>query len=118
LNKYFGVSVVSLGLFLLVAAIVSPKTGFNNANDNFPITKSDSAAFLYINKSHYHSFDKWTIWSSKYGRDAFWPIVIILLFVLGGWMLVKLSHCNNVWGVMFLVLGYMEDKETQHHTFY
>lgn len=25
------------------------------------------------------------IWSSKYGRDAFWPIVIILLFVLGGW---------------------------------
>ena len=25
------------------------------------------------------------IWSSKYGRDVFWPIVIILLFVLGGW---------------------------------
>ena len=85
MNKYFGGSVVSLALFLLVAAIVSPKTGFNNINNNFPITKSDSAAFLYINKSHYHPFDKWMIWSSKYGRDAFWPIVIILLFVLGGW---------------------------------
>jgi membrane-associated phospholipid phosphatase len=25
------------------------------------------------------------IWLSKYGRDLFWPIVIILLFVFGGW---------------------------------
>src|SRR5262249_53877728 len=41
--------------------------------------------FLYINKSHYHPFDKWMIWSSKYRRDAFSPIVIILLFVLGDW---------------------------------
>jgi len=84
LNKYLGVSVIILALFLLVATLVSPKAGFNNA-DNFPITKTDSAAFLYINNSHYHPFDKWMIWSSKYGRDAFWPIVIILLFVLGGW---------------------------------
>lgn len=84
MNKYFGVSVVILALFLLVAVLVSPKAGFNNA-DNFPITKADSAAFLYINNSHYHPFDKLMIWSSKYGRDAFWPIVIILLFVLGGW---------------------------------
>jgi membrane-associated phospholipid phosphatase len=68
---------------LLVAALVSPKTGFKNA-DNFPISKTDSAAFLYINNSHYHPFDKWMIWSSKYGRDVFWPIVIILLFVFGG----------------------------------
>jgi hypothetical protein len=50
LNKYFGVSVVILALFLLLAALVSPKAGFNNA-DNFPITKADSAAFLYINNS-------------------------------------------------------------------
>ena len=84
MNKYFGVSVVILALFLLVATLVSPKASFNNI-DNFPITKTDSAAFLYINNSHYHPFDKWMIWSSKYGRDAFWPIVIILLFVLGGW---------------------------------
>jgi membrane-associated phospholipid phosphatase len=83
LNKYFGTSVVILALFLLVAALVSPKTGFKNA-DNFPISKTDSAAFLYINNSHYHPFDKWMIWSSKYGRDVFWPIVIILLFVFGG----------------------------------
>ena len=25
------------------------------------------------------------IWLTKYGRDVFWPIVIILLFVFGGW---------------------------------
>jgi len=84
LNKYFGVSVVVLALFVLVAALVSPKAGFNSTN-NFPITKGDSTAFLHINNSHYHPFDKWLIWSSKYGRDVFWPIVIILLFVFGGW---------------------------------
>jgi hypothetical protein len=70
-------------LFVLVAALVSRKLGFNNAN--FPITKTDSAAFLYINNSHYHPFDKWMIWSSEYERDAFWPIIMIPLFVLGGW---------------------------------
>ena len=84
LNKYFGVSIVILILFVLVASLVSPKAGFSNANI-FPFTKADSAAFLDINNSHYHPFDKWMIWFTKYGRDAFWPIVIILLFVLGGW---------------------------------
>ena len=104
-NKYFGVSVVSLALFLLVAATVSPKTAFNNANNNFPITKSDSAAFLYINKSHYHPFDKWMIWSSKYGRDAFWPIVIILLFVLGGWTGKKTAAVMTISMLVLIPIG-------------
>ena len=32
-----------------------------------------------------HLFNKLMIWSTKYGREVFWPIVIILLFVFGGW---------------------------------
>jgi len=57
LNKYFEVSVV----IVLVASLISPKAGFNNA-DNFPITKTDSAAFLDINNSHYHPFNNVMIW--------------------------------------------------------
>jgi len=85
LNKYFGASAVILLLFLLIAALVSPKVGFINASNNSPISKADSTAFLDVNNSHSHLFNKLMIWSTKYGRDVFWPIVIILLFVLGGW---------------------------------
>jgi len=84
LNKYFGASAVTLVLFLLIATLVSPKIGFNTSN-NSPISKADSRAFLDINNSHSHLFNKLMIWSTKYGRDVFWPIVIILLFVFGGW---------------------------------
>ena len=85
MNKYFGASAVILLLFLLIAALVSPKVGFNNASNNSPISKADSTAFLHVNNSHSHLFNKLMIWSTKYGRDVFWPIVIILLFVFGGW---------------------------------
>ncbi|MGA7897735.1 MAG: phosphatase PAP2 family protein [Nitrososphaeraceae archaeon] len=84
MNRYFGASVVLLVLFVVVATLVSTKVGLNNAT-NSPITKADSTIFLYVNNSHNHLLNNWMIWSSKYGRDVFWPIVIILLFVLGGW---------------------------------
>ena len=70
---------------MLIAALVSPKVGFNNASNNSPISKADSTAFLDVNNSHSHLFNKLMIWSTKYGREVFWPIVIILLFVFGGW---------------------------------
>ena len=85
MNKYFGASVTLLVLFLLIAALVSPKLGSDNASNNTPISKADSKAFLDVNNSHSHLFNKLMIWSTKYGRDVFWPIVIILLFVFGGW---------------------------------
>lgn len=69
-------------LFILIALLVSPKLSFNIAS---PIIKSDSSAFLDVNTSHFQPFNKLMIWLSKYGRDLFWPIVIILLFVFGGW---------------------------------
>src|SRR5262249_17439317 len=100
LNKYFGVSVVVLDFFVLVAALVSPNAGFNSTN-NFPITKADSKAFLHINISHYHPIDNRLIWSSKYCRDVFWPIVIILLLVVGRWTGKKTA---NVIVISMLVL--------------
>jgi membrane-associated phospholipid phosphatase len=86
LNKYFGASIVILALFILIAILVSPKVGFNNAtNNNSPINKADSSAFLNINSSHYHALNKVMIWLTDYGREIFWPVAIILLFVFGGW---------------------------------
>jgi undecaprenyl-diphosphatase len=82
LNRYFKASAYILVLFILIAFLVTPKLSFNIAS---PIIKSDSSAFLDVNTSHFQPFNKLMIWLSKYGRDLFWPIVIILLFVFGGW---------------------------------
>jgi len=83
LNKYFGASVVILALFMLIAILVSPRVAFNNATN--PISTADSLAFLDINNSHYPAFNQIMIWLTQFGREIFWSIAIILLFVLGGW---------------------------------
>jgi len=46
LKKYFAASVVIPALFILIAILVSPRVGFNNAaNNNSSIGKADSSAF-------------------------------------------------------------------------
>jgi undecaprenyl-diphosphatase len=83
LNKYFIASIIILALFVLIAALVSPRA---NPNTNSPISKSDSIAFLDFNNSHYYStLDKLMIWLTEFGREAFWPLAIALLFFFGGW---------------------------------
>lgn len=87
MNKYLATSVVIFTLFLLFAIIVSPKVNLNSINaryHNSPIVKADSSAFLGINNSHSPAFNQFMIWLTKYGREVFWPIAIILLFILGG----------------------------------
>ena len=86
MNKYFGASFILLVSFLIIAILVTPKIGFNNIiNHRSPLAKFDSLAFLDINNSHSSAFNQIMIWLTKFGREIFWPIVIILLFVLGGW---------------------------------
>jgi len=83
LNKYFVASVIILALFVLIAALVSPRV---NLYVNSPIAKSDSIAFLDVNNSHYYpAFNKLMIWLTEFGREVFWPIAIALLFIFGGW---------------------------------
>lgn len=84
MNKYFTASFVILGLFLLTTIIVSPKGAFNNAPNNTPIGKADFSIFLNINNSHYPALNEIMILLTDFGREVFWPITIILLFVLGG----------------------------------
>ncbi len=87
LNKYFGASFVLLVSFLIIAILVSPKIGFNNTiNQHSLIARFDSLAFLDVNNSHYPAFNQIMILLTKFGREIFWPIAIILLFILGGWV--------------------------------
>jgi hypothetical protein len=85
LNKYFTASFFVLGLFLLTAVIVSPKVVFNYATNNTPIYKADFSVFLNINNSHYPALNQIMILLTEFGREVFWPITLILFFVLGGW---------------------------------
>lgn len=86
MNKYFVASFILLVSFLIIAILVTPKIGFNNIiNHRSPVAKFDSLAFLDINNSHYPAFNQIMIWLTKFGREIFWPVAIILLFILGGW---------------------------------
>ncbi len=71
------VSVILLASFIVLAAIVSLKDS--------PISAADKAAFLAINNSHSQSLNEFMILLSQYGREVFWIITIILLFIFGGW---------------------------------
>jgi membrane-associated phospholipid phosphatase len=85
LNKYLAASVVILTSFILFGVLVSPRVNFNVINNNSPIIRIDSSAFSIINSSHSQALNQLMISLTKYGREVFWPIAIILLFVLGGW---------------------------------
>lgn len=63
--------------FLILAAIVSVKDS--------PVAPGDRAAFLSINNSHSPSLNGLMISLTQYGREAFWIVTMILLFVFGGW---------------------------------
>jgi undecaprenyl-diphosphatase len=83
LTKYFVASVIVIVLFVLIAALVSPRL---NPYVNSPLAKSDSIAFLDVNNSHFYpAFNKLMIWLTEFGREVFWPIALVLLFIFGGW---------------------------------
>ena len=76
-------SLFILALFVLIASLVSPRV---IPGANSPIAKSDSIAFLDVNSSHYYpALTILMIWLTHFGREVFWPIAIISLFIFGGW---------------------------------
>ena len=89
MKKYFVASVVVLVLFIALSILISPRLNFNSSgnssNTNSPIVRADALAFLQINSSHYSMINQVILLLTNYGREVFWPVAIILLFVLGGW---------------------------------
>jgi undecaprenyl-diphosphatase len=87
LKKYFVASAIILVLFTILSIVVSPKLKFDGDNTSYssPIIRADSLSFLDINNSHSKVLNQLMILLTNYGREVFWPVAVILLFVLGGW---------------------------------
>lgn len=66
-------------MFVVLAILVSPLV-----NNNHSIVANDTSAFLKVNDSHVTFLNKIMVWLTEYGREAFWIMTIILLFVFGG----------------------------------
>ena len=79
MNKYHAASIIILVLFVVLAILVSPL-----ASNNQNIISKDTTAFLKVNDSHVNFLNKLMVWLTEYGREAFWIMTIIILFIFGG----------------------------------
>ncbi|HVX01675.1 MAG TPA: phosphatase PAP2 family protein [Nitrososphaera sp.] len=83
-KRYLAVSIVLIALFLVVAAMVSPKV--NSPGGDSAVVKGDTSAFLAVNNSHLSAqFNQLMILLTEYGREAVWIAAGVLIFVFGGW---------------------------------
>ena len=80
LNKFLISSIIILLAFIVLALIVSPKINYGNNS----IANLDKIAYLDINNSHYSPINQLMIYLTLYGRELFWVLAIILLFIFGG----------------------------------
>ena len=88
--------------------MVSPKFKFINSNNNIyssPIVRADSVSFLQINYSHSKVLNQLMVLLTRYGREVFWPVAIILLFVLGGWTGKKTAIVIAISMIVLLPIG-------------
>jgi undecaprenyl-diphosphatase len=80
LNKFLISSIIILLAFIVLALIVSPKINYGNNS----IANLDKIAYLDINNTHYSPINQLMIYLTLYGRELFWALAIILLFIFGG----------------------------------
>ncbi len=80
LNKFLISSIVILLAFIVLALIVSPK--INHGNNS--VANIDKIAYLDINNFHYSPINQLMIYLTLYGREVFWVLAIIILFIFGG----------------------------------
>jgi membrane-associated phospholipid phosphatase len=80
-NRYLTASLIILSLFIVLAAVVSPRVNPKGSS----ITGDDSSAYSQINDSHYKPLNQMMLLLSQYGREVVWTVTAILVFILGGW---------------------------------
>jgi undecaprenyl-diphosphatase len=108
LKKYFVASAIILASFVILSILVSPKIKFNGSNItsySSPIVRADSISFLEVNNSHSKVLNQLMILLTNYGREVFWPVAIILLFVLGGWTGKKTAVVIAISMIVLLPIG-------------
>jgi undecaprenyl-diphosphatase len=101
LNKYHATSIIILALFVVLAILISPL-----ASNNQDITSKDTSAFLKVNNSHVHFLNKLMVWLTKYGREAFWIMTTILLFIFGGMSGKKTAIVLVLAFIVLIPIGY------------
>lgn len=82
-RKYISTSIIILVVFIILAAIVSPKVINPKGALSF-IIQGDSSVFNQISDSHSKPLNELMILLSKYGREVVWTIAGILIFFFGG----------------------------------
>jgi len=97
-----------LALFVVLAVLVSPL-----ANANPDLVAKDTSAFLAVNNSHIDFLDKFMVWLTEYGREAFWGITTILLFIFGGWSGRKAAIVLVLAFIVLIPVGFIA-KEIVH----
>lgn len=80
LNKYLWIAIIILAMFVLLAALVSPRI---TQNGESPITATDELLFVKVNDSHFPPLNSLMILLTEYGREVVWSLVMILFFVFG-----------------------------------
>ena len=81
------------------------------ANNNQTIVSKDASAFLKVNNSHVNFLDNLMVLLTKYGREAFWIVTTILLFILGGISGKKAAIVLVMAFIVLIPIGYAA-KET------
>ena len=78
-NKYAIVSIILISAFIILALVVSPKSILKSNS----LINQDNRLFLRINSSHFQVLNQFMIYLTQYGRDMFWVLVILFLFLFG-----------------------------------
>ena len=78
-NKYLIFSIIAISAFIVLALIVSPKSNLKSNS----LTNADNRLFLRINNSHFQVLNQIMIYLTWYGREVFWILVILFLFIFG-----------------------------------
>jgi membrane-associated phospholipid phosphatase len=67
-----------------------------------------------MNESHYSPFlNQFMIWMTLYGRDVFWIVTIILMFILGGITGRKVAVIMAICMVILIPLGIVAKEIVQ-----
>ncbi len=78
-NKYLIFSVITISAFIVLALVVSPRSDLKSNS----LTNTDNRLFLSINNSHLQFLNQTMIYMTWYGREVFWLLVILFLFIFG-----------------------------------
>ena len=101
MNKYHIASIIILALFVVLSIVISPLA------NNHGIVANDTSAFLKVNDSHAAFLNKIMIYLTEYGREAFWIMTIIVLFILGGMVGKKTAIVLVLAFIVIIPIGYV-----------